>query len=154
MPNANDDDTSQRSAEKPLLLIWSEIDFPSDHLSVKRLRTIFPKLFDNGSALSDGFSSFFEPSNDEFSTHLDRLNNLINHERTVADYSFYNATDPYPSETLDDACKSEADEARQKLEPLYLEFKLADSPESARLLIRHIEEQAAKQGEQSKGRAR
>lgn len=154
MPESNDDHDLSHSPEKPLLLKWSEIDFPSDYLSVKRLRTIFPKLFDDGSALSDGFSSFFEPSNDEFSTHLHRLNDLINYERTIADYAFYNSTDPYPSKTLDDRCKSEAEEAKQMLEPLYLEFRLADSPETARLLIRHIEEQGAKQGVQIKTRAR
>ena len=154
MPESNDDHKSSRPKDETLRLNWSELDFPSDHLSVKRLRTIFPELFDDGSALSAGASTFFEPSNDEFSAHLQRLNDLISYERTIADYAFYNAIDPYPSKTLDDRCKSEAEEAKQMLEPLYLEFRLADSPESARLLIRHIEEQGAKQGAQIKTRAR
>jgi hypothetical protein len=110
--------------------------------------------FDDGSSLSSGVSTFFEPSNDKYSSPLAQLNDLINYERTVADYAFYNFIDPYPSPTLDEGCHLETKEAKQKLASLYLEFRLADSPEAARLLIQHLEEQGAQQGKQIKGRVR
>ena len=139
-PNQTVDHKSSWSKDEALRLNWfAEIDFSKRPPISRATRTVFPELFDNGARYSAGFSSFFEPSNDEFSTHLNRLNDLISNERTIADSTFYNAIDPYPSKTLDDRCKAEAQEAKQLLEPLYLEFRLADSPESARLLIQHIE---------------
>ena len=67
---------------------------------------------------------------------------------------FTNTIDPYPSETLDEECKWCADEARKTLEMHYQEFKLADSPETARLLIQLVEEQGVKQGERAKSRTK
>ncbi len=83
-----------------------------------------------------------------------RLSDLLSAERIVADYTFYNALDSYASETLDEERRRCADEARRKLWQIYLDFKRADSPESARLLIRQVEEQGAKQGKRINSRAR
>lgn len=130
----------------------SVINFPSDSLSVKRLRLVFPSLFDNGSALSNGVSAFFSP--EPGAKHLQDLNDIINYERTVAEFGFYDEVDPFPSDTLDERCKQVRDEARDGLEMLYLQFKLADSPESARFLISHVEEQARQQAAKTKGHLR
>lgn len=127
----------------PLTPDWPTIDFPSDHLSVKRFRTIFPKFFDEGGALSDGVSTFFKPSNDRHPSHLEQLNDLINYERTVVEYGFYTALN-----SIDDRSDAACKEAKEKLEPLYLEFKLANSPENARLLIQHLHEQGTQQAQQ------
>jgi hypothetical protein len=127
------------------------VDFPSDALSMKRLRQSFPKLFDEGS-LQDGYGLFFYPLGPDEPAHLVRLADLLSAERAVAEYAFYNAFDPYPSETLDDDDREGWAYLREELEQLYVDFKLADSPETARLLIRHIEEQGAQQGKAQKSR--
>jgi hypothetical protein len=144
---------SSPNPDETLRIDFAVIEFPSDALSVKRLRTIFPEKFENG-LLTDGFGSFFSPIDDRTPSHLVRLNDLLSAERTLADYAFYDAIDPYPSETLDEECRWCADEARKELEQLYQEFKLADSPETARLLIQHVEESGKGQGIETKGRGR
>ncbi len=127
------------------------IEFPSDALTVKRLRQNFPEFFDEGN-LGDGYGYFFFPYGDEKPLHLVQLHNLLSSERAVAEYAYLNVLDPYPSETLDDEYREYGIEARKLLEELYVDFKLADSPETARLLIRHVEEQGAQQGKAIKSR--
>jgi hypothetical protein len=130
------------------------IEFPSDALTIKRLRQSFPYFFDVG-MLSDGwnnYGSFFLPLGDENPRHLLQLNNLLSAERAVAEYAYLNALDPYPSETCDEEIHEYNVEARMHLAELYVDFRLADSPETARLLIRHIEEQGAQQGKAHKSR--
>ncbi len=131
------------------------VEFPSDALSVKRLRETFhPEFFDRG-MLSDGwnsYGSFFLPLGDENPLHLVQLHNLLSAERAVAEYAYLNVVDPYPSETCDDEIREYDLEARKHLEELYVDFRLADSPETARLLIRHIEEQGEQQAKAIKSR--
>jgi len=131
------------------------IEFPSDALSVKRLRETFPpEFFDHGN-ISDGwnsYGSFFLPIGTNDPLHLVQLHNLLSAERAVAEYAYLNALDPYPSETCDEEIHEYDIEARMHLEELYVDFRLADSPETARLLIRHIEEQGAQQGKAHKSR--
>jgi len=136
-----------------LSIDFGVVEFPSDSLSVKRLRQSFPEMFEEG-LLKDGYGRFFFPLEHDDPPHLGRLNDLLSAERVLADYAFYNAINPYPSETLDEECHWCASNARENLEHLYQEFKLADSPETARFLIRHVEEQGAQQGERAKSRAR
>lgn len=124
------------------------IEFPSDALTVKRLRQNFPAFFDVG-MLSDGwnsYGSFFLPIGDENPLHLVQLHNLLSAERAVAEYAYLNALYPYPSETCDEEIHEYDAEARKHLEELYVDFRLADSPETARLLIRQVEEQGEQQG--------
>ncbi len=159
MTESRNDHNSSGATNEFVRVRYSDIDFPSDYLSVKRLRTMFEEMFDNGSDLTGGFSYFFDPAGvglqgDDEPAHLVQLNNLIYDERHLADYAFYNAIDPYPSITLNEQCKMDAEEYRRELEQLYQRFKLADSPETAKLLVRQVEEQAAKQGEQIKSRSR
>jgi len=129
------------------------VEFPSDALTVKRLRQSFPSKFDEGNP-QDGYGYFFFPFGDEKPVHLVELHNLLSAERTVAEYAYLNVLDPYPSETCDDEYREYDHEARKQMEHLYVDFKLADSPETARLLIRHVEEQGAQQGQRIKSRAR
>jgi len=154
MPGSRDKRNSSNIPERPVFINLAEIEFPSDSLTVKRLRTLFPDRFDNGSSLSSGFSDFFNPGGVAEAVHLVKLNDIISFERTLADYAFYNAIDPYPSETLNEDCRRDMNEAKSELETLYQQFKLADSPETARLLILQIEEQGARQGQRAKSRRR
>jgi hypothetical protein len=134
---------------------FSAVDFPSDALSVKRLRTIFPEEFDTGAGnLIDGYDNLFFPVDHEHPPELVQLAEMISEERVLADYGFYRALETHTDEILDAECHECADIARKKLEQLYQRFKLADSPETARLLIQHIEEQGKQQAEQDKGRPR
>ena len=131
------------------------IEYPSDALSVKRLRETFhPEFFDRGT-ITNGwncYGSFFHPLGDEDPLHLVQLHNLLSAERAVADYAYLNVLYPYPSETCDDEIREYDLEARKHLEELYVDFRLADSPETARLLIRHIEEQGEQQAKAIKSR--
>jgi hypothetical protein len=131
------------------------IEYPSDALSVKRLReTSHPEFFDRGMIRNgwNSYGSFFLPLGDENPLHLLQLHNLLSAERAVAEYAYLNVLDPYPSETCDEEIREYDLEARKHLEELYVDFRLADSPETARLLIRHIEEQGAQQAKAHKSR--
>lgn len=151
MPQPPKDQNSFINEEQVERIDFGAVDFPSDALSMKRLRQSFPELFDEGS-LTNGYGLFFHPMGPDEPERLVRLTDLLHAERTVAEYAFYNALDPYPSETLDEECRECDGWAREELEPLYVEFKLADSPETARLLILHVEEQGAQQGKAIKSR--
>jgi hypothetical protein len=133
------------------LLDAGGIEYPSDSLSIKRLRTMFPRWFAHG-RIEDGFGSFFYPMDTEQPEHLVRLNDLLSDERTVAGYAYRNTIDPYPGEWLDEESQGCMIQAKSQLELAYQQFKLADSPETARMLIRHIEEQAVTLAEQHKSR--
>lgn len=131
------------------------IEFPSDALSIKRLRETFPAEFFDRGTITDGwncYGSFFLPLGDEDPLHLLQLHNLLSAERAVAEYAYLNCLYPYPSETCDEEIHEYDVEARKHLEELYVDFRLADSPETARLLIRHIEEQGAQQAKAQKSR--
>jgi hypothetical protein len=65
--------------------------------------------------LTDGYGGFFFPLDHDEPARLVRLSDLLSAERIVADYTFYNALDSYPSATLDEECRRCADEARRKL---------------------------------------
>jgi len=131
------------------------IEYPSDTLSVKRLRQTFPAEFFDRGMISDGwnsYGSFFLPIDTDEPLHLVQLHNLLSAERAVAEYAYLNVLYPYPSETCDDEIREYDLEARKHLEELYVDFRLADSPETARLLIRHVEEQGAQQAKALKSR--
>lgn len=153
MPRLPEDQNPSIHQGSPPIIDFGAVDFPSDALSMKRLRQSFPKLFDGGS-LQDGYGSFFYPLGPDNPDRLVRLADLISAERAVAEYAFWNVIDPYPSETLNDDDGEGAEYLREELEQLYVDFKLADSPETARLLIRQVEEQGAQQGRRIKGRDR
>lgn len=125
-------------------------EFPSDSLSVKRLRTAFPELFEQG-CLKDGFGHFFYPAGIAKPDHLVQLNTLLSAERTLVEYAFYRASEAFPGESLDEECHWCADQARRDLEQLYQQFKLADSLETARLLVQVVEEQGERQGKRVAG---
>jgi hypothetical protein len=120
-------------------LAFSEIEFPSDSLSVKHLRAMFPNMFDEGSSLTGGVSTFFTPDEAQ-AHHLYKLNSLVNYERTVADFGFFAQMD-----SVDERCKQEVAEAKKALEELYQDYRLAEGVETARLLIENIEKQGRKQ---------
>jgi len=44
---------------------FAAVDFPSDALSLKRLRPIFPEWFDEGLLVTDGDGGFFVPLDHE-----------------------------------------------------------------------------------------
>jgi hypothetical protein len=85
-------------------------------------------------------------------TQLVQLDDLLSAERIVAEYVFLRTLETYPNEILDAECHACVEAARKVLEPLYLEFRLADSPETARALILHVEEQAEQQAVRANSR--
>jgi hypothetical protein len=135
---------------------FRRLEFPSDALSVKRFRRLFPAHFDCQDTISEAYTSndFFYPADAGRPDHLVRLTEMIQAERIVAAGAYSECfLDRFP-DLLDRGDYSTIRRAKEKLEEEYLFFKLADSPESARLLIRQIEEDAKSQvrGDQQKYR--
>jgi hypothetical protein len=128
--------------------------FPSDVLSVGRLRKLFPDNFDRAGPLTDGYGDFFYPQAAGKPEHLERLNDLISAERVVADGAYYRGCESVPDEILGDEDRWCIDKARRELEDFYQYFRLADGPEAARLLILQVEDEGAAQARQAQGRTR
>ncbi len=65
---------------------FRRLDFPSDALSVKRFRHLFPDHFDCSDIIVNGYSNndFFFPAGTEEPIHLVRLHEMICDERVVA----------------------------------------------------------------------
>lgn len=123
-------------------------EFPSDALSVKRLRKIFPQHFDQPDTLHENFTSndFFFPADVESPDHLVKLTDLICYERAVAAGAFFQAlSNKDAGYTLNEEEQELIDRDKISLLDHYQFFKLADSPETARLLIRQCEEQGEHQ---------
>lgn len=118
--------------------------FPSDHLSIKRLRTVFPDSFDKPDSIVNGYTAcdFFYPAETEKPAHLMRLTDLLCDERTIAGGAFRSAR--YGVD-LEGEEKENVAESRTRLEAGYQFFKLADSPETARLLIQQVEEEGKRE---------
>lgn len=117
--------------------------FPSDVLSIARLRILFPDRFDHPDTIADGFSinDFFLPYGVRSTGHLTQLNEMICDERVIAAAAFVrhhegglNGLSPEEQESLS--------ESKKRLEQNYQQFKLADSPSAARLLIQEVEQEA------------
>jgi hypothetical protein len=127
------------------------VSFPSDAVSVKRLRSIFTKHFDGRGLIVDGYTNndFFFPSAPEKPSHLMRLTELICDERVVAAGTFYQTLGNEQIE-LNHEEREVIEDSKGRLEKNLQFFKLADSPETARLLIRQIEEQGAQQARDAK----
>jgi hypothetical protein len=152
--------------------LFASIEFPSDSLSIKRLRKAFPREFDEG-LLTDGFGSFFNPhlgvdsypptrNRPNRIPFLFKLDELISAERTlfawamhekVGSFSGPETANPNPRQWLDESRDSRA-AALKTLEEGYQLFKLADSPETARLLIQNIQNDGRLLVEQASARGR
>jgi hypothetical protein len=130
------------------------VSFPSDALSIKRFRTLFPDKFDQPGMLRDGFGDFFLPTDKEEPDHLMQLTRLISAERVTASGAFHATYDHPPEMRLDTEELQCINKSKSVLEDLYQVFKLADSPETARLLIRQVQEEGERQARQAMDRAR
>ncbi len=75
--------------------------------------------------------------------HLHQLEDMVYNERLIAAAAY--RLNQYP-QSLNDKEREFVADTREMLEEFYLHFKLADSPEAARFLIRQIEEDACSQG--------
>jgi hypothetical protein len=154
MTNSSDD--AEQSHPVPLEMDFRVASFPSDSLSVKRLRLIFPKHFDGQGLIVDGFANndFFFPSAAEKPDHLMRLTELICDERVVAAGAFcetrYGERRGYREESQVAEERECIVQSKRRLEENLQRFKLADSPETARMLIRQIEEQGEQQARAAK----
>lgn len=145
------------------IAFFADIDFPSDALSLKRLRTVFPDKFDDGKLL-DGFCLFFDPDTvaDTRDTHIrpqmTRLNEMISSERTLFSYAVHDAIDPFPVPDLGLERNEEYAwnyaTAKSVLEASYQEFRLADSPATARFMIDNLEHTARQMAEHARSRKR
>jgi hypothetical protein len=144
------------SGDRRLEMDFRSAEFPSDHLSIKRLRKIFPQHFDGPDRIADGYTNndFFFPAGEEEPPHLVRLTELICDERTVASGAYYRQFSARWPDVLDAEDVHCIEHSKARLVLNYQFFKLADSPESARLLIRQIEEVAERQAERDQSRRR
>jgi hypothetical protein len=129
-------------------------EFPSDVLSVKRFRVLFPDNFDRSDSIVDGHTSnnFFYPFGPGDPPHLDQLTELICDERTVAAGAFYRCYLDRDPDILDQEELDCVAKAKTRLEQNYQRFKLADSPQTARLLMKSIEEQGEVQAHEAQAK--
>lgn len=130
-------------------------EFPSDVLSVRRLRVLFPGNFDGPGFVGDNYvnNNFFYPSATERPEHLVRLNDLICDERTVASAAFY---EQYLSNKggLDKDLRDVAADSKVRLAEGLQFFKLAADPEMASLLVKQVEEEGRAQAVARLGRGK
>ena len=116
---------------------FGKLDYPSDALTLKDLRRLFPQGF-QGDELHPEKVSFFGTSvSDDFSTKLD-------FERMVAGYAFDEAL----GRPLREGTFTGRGELREYLEEFYIGCGIAKGPQHARQLIRELEESAANQARQ------
>jgi hypothetical protein len=148
MLDQSDDEAESRGFPE---MDFRAASFPSDALSVKRFRTMFPTHFDGHGLIVDGFTNndFFFPQGPEDPPHLLKLTQLVCDERVVAAGAFYATLGNKELELTDEERESIA-RSKARLEKNLEFFKLADSLETARLLIRQIEEQGEQQGRAAK----
>ena len=130
------DEEGQSERRNVLSPDFRRLEFPSDTLSVRRFRILFPQRFDNNDGnIADGYASndFFYPHSPDKPRHLVRLADMICDERVIADALFYKSCFVEQSpEILADDDREVVESSRKRLEESYLFFKLADSPETAR----------------------
>ena len=116
------------------------LDYPSDGLSLKHLRGLFPEEF-RGYRVRE--SSFLGPSD-----HGIELDTMLNFERLLAKRAF-NQTLERP-EGNDSFTPSQ--EVREHLQELYKQFMLAEGLYHAQQLIRDLERRATEQALEMRGR--
>ena len=131
-------------------------EFPSDSLSIKRLRQSFPEQFDAGGQEIDRRPSpFFFPRGLEKPEHLVFLTDLISDERLVAVAAFFREYERiHKVEMIFEEDHETIAIGKASLEQQYQYFKLADSPQTARMLIGLVELQGIKQAQQTKDKPR
>lgn len=138
--------------------IWVEFDpakasFPSDQLSIERLRRAFPESFDADDTIIDGYSqcNFFYPAGLEDPPHLVRLDHMLSDERMVAHGACVTAQD---ASSLAEQEGEFVAESAKRLVDHYLYFGLADNPHRANTLVRQVEEQGQLQARGRSSRQR
>jgi hypothetical protein len=131
-------------------------EFPSDALSVKRLRKAFPEHFDGSDRIADGYSNndFFSPWDPHDDHRLVKLTELISAERTLAAAAFSQFLEAAKGEVFTAEDSEAIENCKKRLESHYQFFKLADGPEAARLLILQVEEEGERQARERKSRGR
>jgi hypothetical protein len=132
-------------------------EFPSDAISIKRLRKVFPEGFEpEGFDLDNHFSSFFFPAAIEKPEHLVRLTDLLSCERRLALGAFRRECEKHLTgkEMLSEEDRELFTDARQTLIDNHLFFKLADSLETAQMLVASVESQGAQQAREKSQQAR
>lgn len=120
-------------------LDFTKLSFPSDKLTIRDLRRLFPDEFDVGSSVT-----FFDEK-----TQPGTLADLLHAERCLAEFAVGRASrtvigwpvdKPEPTEkNMDQIVESEKKLYTQDLVHGYQKFGLASGPETARQLIREFE---------------
>lgn len=131
--------------------------FPSDTLSVNNLRRLFPDRLDRPGVLRDGYVDydFFYPSPHPSNPEpMVRLATLLDDERIVASGAFYRQYSSRDPSILDAEELEVMADAERQLAEGYQYFKLADGPETARLLIERVRTEGGEQARlrQSRGK--
>ncbi|HVX12748.1 MAG TPA: hypothetical protein VHC22_16320 [Pirellulales bacterium] len=130
--------------------------FPSDALSIERLRTRFPKHFDVAGRIADGYAGndFFVPVARDAPQHLHRLTEMICDERTVAAGAFYQSGAGQLAECINREDIECVNESKVRLLDNYLFFGLAADVEKAAALVRRVEREGQEQAHRRQSRSR
>jgi hypothetical protein len=130
------------SAPEPQLDL-TKINFPTDRLSIKDLRTMFPEGFDRLDqwGRADG-AEFFRDQSDR---GYEILIWMLNTERKVAELAFNRATGRPQPEDRSERSPGWVEEEKEELIELLVKYGLATGPRHAEQQVRDIESQAATQ---------
>lgn len=129
----------------------TQVPFPSDALTIGKLRRLHAKDFDVASAESE-YVDFFSPGDDHPAGYV-ALGAMLHAERKLAEISFIDTRVAMSGGELLDSLsvrlKEESDEERKAytdtLVKAYQEFGLAPGPKAAQEVIREFCDQAAAQ---------
>lgn len=137
----NDSEQHTGAARDHLEMDFRIAEFPSDALSVRRLRKVFPNQFDGRGRIGDNYANnnFFLPVALEAPDHLVKLTQVICDERTIASGAFYERFLHQSPELLDKEDREQIERSKERLEEHYQFFRLANNPQSARFLIEQVE---------------
>lgn len=113
-------------------LDFRNIRFPSDGITVRRLRELHPDLFDHGYHAGGGAQPVYLLRPEEAGHVTDRLGNLLFIERFVV-------ASAYAAAERIDPPEGEPDALIEELSNLYLRYGLASGPQHAAQLIRDLE---------------
>lgn len=132
----------------------TQISFPSDGLTIGKLRHLHPGDFDH---MDSDYVAFFPPGGQPPTGNI-AMGDMLHNERRLAQIAFESTLIGLSGELEDPELENEINEERRKctddLIEAYQRFGIATGPESSRELIRRFCDLAAEQASRhSKGKA-
>ena len=123
---------------------FTKIAFPSDRITLADLRRVHPKEFDT---CGRNFFDRRKLSRGSDDWPQDVLSEMLSIERLIARLVFVTARRGQPQASVLNSTWEDDEELIEALSGYYVRYGVAHDPQESLLLIRSIEQQAAKQAE-------